>query len=233
LINHTRAEYGKNAEYELYDPQLIRDLASHRPQYLFHSGDVINSLYNPSTMKRESLGTFKRMLPHTPVILSFSNHDVGWPGIERGFPFEHGFLRFFLPFNYVHDSAHHVTVFENVTILALEYISLQRQGAYYQWMREQIVEKLKNRHGPIIVLTGGRNHLDELNALIDALPNIRLVIGGDGGSYSEIALHGSVKYVFLHHADMYGVAEIEGRRLSMRVWTSKGLYKKLDIDLGS
>ena len=228
LINHTRAELLKTGKYKFYNESFIDDILSFCPQYLFHSGDLISSIYNIEIIKKESLNVFKNLAPSVPVILSFSNHDVGWPLVELSYPRQNGLLKNFFPFSYIENSAHHITVFDNVILLSIEYPSLSRNS---DDMVNTIIEKLGKHKKPLVILTGGLRRLENLKKIIASLPYTKIVIGGDGGKYQEIELSESVKYIFLRHYDMFAIANIRGKSFFMEIRTSKGLYKSLTFDL--
>lgn len=225
LINHTRAELIENGKYRYYDKSIIDNILTFNPQYLFHSGDITNSIYNSKVLKEESLKVFNKLSPSVPIILSFSNHDVGWP---MSFS-QTGFLKTFLPFNYIGNSAHHITVFENVIILSIAYLSFKDNNN--QDIINTIIEDLRIYKKPIIILTGGTLHLEQLKKIVKSLPYTKVVIGGDGGKYQEINLYESVKYIYLRHWDMFSIANIKNKTLSMEIRTSEGLKKTHIIDL--
>ena len=99
LLNHTRAEKPTASEIKFYDKSIVHQISSHVPEYLFHSGDFVLSSYNLELIKEETLNLFKEIIPSTPIILSFSNHDTGWPFNEAGYAFQENLFKFFIPFN--------------------------------------------------------------------------------------------------------------------------------------
>lgn len=227
-VGHTSALPGRGAkEWEFYPEHLIDFITSQSPSLMLHSGDAFVSAFDWELARRETLDTFSSVLPKLPILISPANHDLGWPQSRRGEQPE--FFRYLFQYPYEDDTLHYKVDYEGFRFVVINYLDLSKDGKREKAhaLVEQWVSETKN---PVVLLWGGSKMSlwAPMAAFATRHPNLRLILGGDGGRFRWEALdHGA----YLVHNEPRGVVAMRFTEstIHLRCYADRRVKKSLRV----
>ncbi len=185
IVGHT---HGTEHMEHYPDTLLAARIEEFRPDFMLHAGDCVY-FSTPKGWKQDFFSPFRDLLKSTPIYISPSNHDVGWPFVLG---MDMRCVRELFPHAYpeqadnpTEDAFYHVRQ-GSIDFYFLAYVAdMTMEGTQLPWLKEELA---KSDAAFRVLVFGGANPYYDKEALAEELKDqpIDLIINGDGAATKKI-----------------------------------------------